>query len=118
AKVIVHAADRPSALDALGAALRGSTVLGVRTNGRFLRNLLADPAARAGRIDTGLIERTPALASGPGEPPAEARALAAAAFAASTALAVDPRDPWHALSGWRAGGPATMTVFLDDRPTQ
>jgi acetyl-CoA/propionyl-CoA carboxylase biotin carboxyl carrier protein len=118
AKVIVHAADRAGALDALGAALGASTVLGVRTNERFLRKLLADPATRAGRIDTGLIERTPELASGPGEPPAEARALAAAAFVASTALAIDPRDPWRALSGWRAGGLATMTVLLDDRPTR
>jgi acetyl-CoA/propionyl-CoA carboxylase biotin carboxyl carrier protein len=118
AKVIVHANDRHGAVDALGAALRASTVLGVRTNERFLRGLLADPAMRAGRVDTGLIERTPELASGPGETPAEARALAAAAFAASTAVAIDPRDPWRALSGWRAGGPATMTVLLDDRPTQ
>jgi acetyl-CoA/propionyl-CoA carboxylase, biotin carboxylase, biotin carboxyl carrier protein len=118
AKVIVHANDRHGAVDALGAALRASTVLGVRTNERFLRGLLADPAMRAGRVDTGLIERTPKLASGPGETPAEARALAAAAFAASTAAAIDPRDPWRALSGWRAGGPATMTVLLDDRPTQ
>jgi 3-methylcrotonyl-CoA carboxylase alpha subunit len=117
AKVIVHASDRAAALDALGAALRASTVLGVRTNERFLRNLVADREVRAGRVDTGLIERTPELASGPGEVPAEARALAAAAFAASTALAIDPRDPWHALSGWRAGGPAITTVVLDDRPT-
>jgi len=116
AKVIVHAADRRSALDGLGAALRGSTVLGVRTNERFLRNLVADPAMRAGQVDTGLIERTPELARAPGETPVEARALAAAAFAASTALTVDPRDPWRALAGWRAGGPATMTVLLDDRP--
>jgi len=116
AKVIVHAGDRRSALDALGAALRGSTVLGVRTNERFLRNLMADPAMRAGQVDTGLIERTPDLARGPGETPAEVRALAAAAFASSTALTVDPRDPWRALSGWRAGGPATTTVLLDDRP--
>ena len=71
---------------------------------------------RAGAVDTGLIERKPGLAGGPGETPPEARALAAAAFAAGTALAVDPRDPWRALSGWRAGGPATLTVLLDDRP--
>jgi acetyl-CoA/propionyl-CoA carboxylase, biotin carboxylase, biotin carboxyl carrier protein len=118
AKMIVHAPDRTTALDALGVALRGSTVLGVRTNDRFLRNLLANRDVRAGRVDTGLIERTPELASGPGDAPAEARALAAAAFAASVALAIDPRDPWHALSGWRAGGPATMSVLLDDRPTR
>jgi acetyl-CoA/propionyl-CoA carboxylase, biotin carboxylase, biotin carboxyl carrier protein len=118
AKVIVHAGDRAAALDALGAALRDTTVLGVRTNERFLRDLLADPAMQGGQVDTGLIERKPELASGPGEAPAEARALAAAAFAASTALTVDPRDPWRALSGWRAGGPATLTVLLDDHPVR
>jgi len=118
AKVIVHGADRATALDALGAALRGSTLLGVRTNERFLRNLLAHPEARSGKIDTGLIERTPELAAGPGDAPAEARALAAAAFAASTTIAVDARDPWRALSGWRAGGPAMTSVLLDDRPVR
>ncbi len=116
AKVTVHAADRAAALEALGAALRGSTLLGVRTNERFLRNLVAASAMRAGQVDTGLIERTPELARGPGDTPTEARALAAAAFAASTALTADPRDPWRALGGWRAGGPVTMTVLLDDRP--
>src|SRR6185437_16175521 len=59
AKVIVHAADRGAALEALGAALRGSTLLGVRTNDRFLRNLGVAPAMRAGQVDTGLSERTP-----------------------------------------------------------
>jgi len=118
AKVIVHATDRAKALAAMGTALRGSTVLGVRTNERFLRNLLADRAVQAGRIDTALIDRTPALATGPGDVPPEARALAAAAFAASMTVTIDPRDPWRALSGWRAGGPPTMTVLLDDRPTR
>ena len=115
AKVIVHADDRAAALEGLTAALRGSTVLGVRTNERFLRNLLSTPAMRAGDVDTGVIERSPDLARGPGEAPAEARALAAAAFAANIALTVDPRDPWRALSGWRGGGPAALTVVLDDR---
>jgi len=116
AKVIVHAADRATALEALDAALRGSTVLGVRTNERFLRNLVAAPEMRAGQVDTGLIARNPDLAYGPGDVPSEARALAAAAFAESTTVAVDPRDPWRALSGWRSGGPATLMVLLDDRP--
>ena len=50
AKVIVHAADRGNAIDALAAALRGSTVLGVRTNERFLRKLSAN--ANKPRLDT------------------------------------------------------------------
>ena len=115
AKVIVHGRDRPTALAALAAALTGSTILGVRTNERFLRSLATHPAVVAGAVDTGLIERTPELATGPGPAPDEARALAAAAYAASTAVATDVRDPWRTLAGWRAGSPATMTVVLDDR---
>ncbi|HEV2010014.1 MAG TPA: biotin carboxylase N-terminal domain-containing protein [Candidatus Limnocylindria bacterium] len=118
AKIVVHGPDRAAALDAAAAALRGSTVLGVRTNERFLRKLVAHRDVRAGRVDTGLIERSPDLATGPGDAPAEALAAAAAAFASSTALGVDARDPWRALSGWRAGSPATTTVILDDRPVR
>ena len=115
AKVIVHAADRSTAIDALGAALRDSTVFGVRTNERFLRGLLRHPDFAAGGTDTGLIERSPDLALGAGAPPPAARAVAAAAFAAGITVAIDPRDPWSALSGWRGGGPASTTVLLDDR---
>ena len=115
AKVIVHAGDRPAALAALGSALRDLTILGVRTNERFLRALATHPAVVAGDVDTGLIERTPDLAAGAGEPPNQVRALAAAAYAASIVISTAVHDPWRALSGWRGGGPATTTVVLDDR---
>jgi len=115
AKVIVHASDRPTALAALGSALRDTTILGVRTNERFLRALVAHPAMVAGDVDTGLIERTPGLATDAGQPPDEVRALAAAAYAASIVISTAVHDPWRALSGWRSGGTATMTVVLDDR---
>jgi len=118
AKVIVHGGDRPAALAALATALQDSTILGVRTNERFLRRLATHPAVVAGDVDTGLIERTPDLAAGPGVAPDEVRALAAAAYAASTAVSTEIRDPWRTLAGWRAGAPATMTVVLDDRSVQ
>jgi acetyl-CoA/propionyl-CoA carboxylase, biotin carboxylase, biotin carboxyl carrier protein len=57
AKVIVHAADRPTALRRLEAALADYHLLGVTTNVAFLRALLAHPLVRAGELDTGLIER-------------------------------------------------------------
>jgi acetyl-CoA/propionyl-CoA carboxylase, biotin carboxylase, biotin carboxyl carrier protein len=116
AKIVVGGDDRADALARLDAALRLSTILGVRTNQRFLRRLIAHKAVREGNVDSTLIDRIPDLAAGPGAPTAEVRALAAAAFAASTTVATDPRDPWRALSGWRGGGPATTTVILDDRP--
>jgi len=65
AKVAAWGPDRPTALRRLDAALRETTILGVTTNVGFLRGLLADPDVRAGRLDTGLIERLmPALSSG------------------------------------------------------
>ena len=115
AKLIVHASDRRAALAALQVALRGTTVLGVRTNDRFLRGLTTHPAVVAGQVDTELIERSPEIAAGPGPAPDEARALAAVAYAANVARTTDGRDPWRELSGWRPGAPATMTVVLDDR---
>lgn len=55
AKLIVHAAGRGEALEALSGQLRYSTVWPVKTNKAFLFRLLADPDVRAGDVDTGLI---------------------------------------------------------------
>jgi acetyl-CoA/propionyl-CoA carboxylase biotin carboxyl carrier protein len=57
AKVIAWAPERGEALARLHAALGRTVTLGVDTNVEFLRLLLADPDVRAGRLDTGLIER-------------------------------------------------------------
>ncbi|MBO0610264.1 acetyl/propionyl/methylcrotonyl-CoA carboxylase subunit alpha [Myceligenerans salitolerans] len=57
AKVIAHGTDRSHAVDRLDRALADTVVLGVETNTGWLRELLAHPDVRAGRIDTGLIER-------------------------------------------------------------
>ena len=113
AKVIVHASDRVTALQELGDMLKRSTVLGVRTNKRFLRQLVTHPVTAAGAIDTGFIDRTPELAESPGPPPAEVLAAGAAAIVAETYAAADTRDPWTALGGWRAAATAVTTVMLD-----
>jgi acetyl-CoA/propionyl-CoA carboxylase biotin carboxyl carrier protein len=57
AKVIAWAPRRAEALTRLHAALGRTVTLGVGTNVEFLRLLLEDPDVRAGRLDTGLIER-------------------------------------------------------------
>src|SRR6516164_6044821 len=54
AKVIAWGPDRATALRRLDGALAGTAVLGVTTNIAFLRELLADPDVRAGRLDTSL----------------------------------------------------------------
>ena len=98
AKVVGFGADRDDALLRLDAALADTLVLGVRTNRQFLRGLLADPDVRAGRLDTGLIERFT------GEGGETARDDAALATAALTLHARDWNgSPWHRPSGWRVG---------------
>jgi 3-methylcrotonyl-CoA carboxylase alpha subunit len=57
AKVIAHGATREEALDRLGAALRDTIVIGPRVNTPFLGALVAHPDFRAGRFDTGFIDR-------------------------------------------------------------
>ena len=52
AKVIVHGRDRADALRRLGAALEDTPLLGLRTNGRYLRDLVRHPEFVAGAVTT------------------------------------------------------------------
>jgi acetyl-CoA/propionyl-CoA carboxylase biotin carboxyl carrier protein len=111
AKVIAHGPDRETALARLDAALAETVVLGVDTNIADLRALLADPAVRAGDLDTGLLDRrgTPDAV----EPPP-------GALAAVARRIVDAENPgidgvWGRVGAWRAGGAASRrTVSLED----
>ncbi|MFD7453776.1 biotin carboxylase N-terminal domain-containing protein [Kitasatospora sp. NPDC059827] len=108
AKVIAYGPDRPTALRRLRAALADTRILGVTTNTGFLRRLLAHPDVVAGRLDTGLVERTaqqqPALLVAPHSPsnaaaPTEATPNAAAPNATdpADAPASEPPSPAHLL---------------------
>jgi len=104
AKVIAHADTREQALARLTAALRETVVLGVRTNVAFLCDLLDDEQVRAGRIDTGLIERLPVAAA-----PARARRAALVALIAqglADRRAHGSDDAFVQLAGWRLAGAA------------
>ncbi|MBF6355584.1 acetyl/propionyl-CoA carboxylase subunit alpha [Nocardia higoensis] len=114
-KVIVHAHDRAAALAGLDRALADTALLGVTSNIEFLRFLLADPDVRAGRLDTGLLDRrvddfVPAVAS-------DDDFVAAAAY---HWLRREPGQPgtgasrslWDVPSGWRAGTPAPTPIRL------
>ena len=56
AKLMVHAEDRPSAIDRLRRALDETVIGGVQTDAGFLRWLVDDEAFVGGDYDTGLIE--------------------------------------------------------------
>ncbi|TGD85165.1 acetyl/propionyl-CoA carboxylase subunit alpha [Mycolicibacterium sp. CH28] len=107
-KVIAHGADRGAALGTLDRALSETAVLGVGTNVEFLRFLLADDDVAAGRLDTGLIDRTVFTAK-----PADDRAfIAAAAYRWLTRWPAGVPDPWDVPSGWRIGAPAPTSIRL------
>lgn len=57
AKAVAWGQTRDEAIDRLDGLLARTVVLGVETNVGFLRALLADDDVRAGRLDTGLIDR-------------------------------------------------------------
>ncbi|MBI5256131.1 MAG: ATP-grasp domain-containing protein [Burkholderiales bacterium] len=57
AKLIAHGRDRADAIRRLRAALADAPLLGLRNNGRFLRDLLDHPAFRASELHTGTLDR-------------------------------------------------------------
>jgi acetyl-CoA carboxylase, biotin carboxylase subunit len=57
AKIIVHAADRPAAIERMSRALARTRIEGVATNLAFHVDVLADPEFRQGGMDTGYLPR-------------------------------------------------------------
>lgn len=106
AKVVAWAPDRAAALRVLDAALADTVVLGVGTNLGLLRGLLADADVKAGRLDTGLVERR--LDTLSPEPPDNHWA---AAVALGRTLDLEPRGTirsrFDVPDGWRVGGRAS-----------
>lgn len=124
AKVIAHAPDRASALARLDDGLSRTVLFGVESNIAFLRNLLAEPAVRAGDLDTGIIDRLPGFA----DPVPTAAVLSAAASAVlahrSAGFRPESAPPsarsasvlWRSRPGWRSGGaPVPTRVVLEDQ---
>jgi len=105
-KIIAWGADRASALARLDRALAANVVLGVQTNGSFLRALVADPDVRSGQLDTGLIERHLDSLVEPAEP-----GDLLVAYALGRLLEMRPAtdDPWDVLDGWRLAGSAQIS---------
>jgi acetyl-CoA/propionyl-CoA carboxylase biotin carboxyl carrier protein len=110
AKVIAHGADRSEALVRLEAALSSTAVLGVTTNLGFLKRLLTVDEVRAGRLDTGLVERYSDSLLGVAETPDEALVAAAVLPLLDQ---VSDADPWRSMIGWRHGGPSWVGRRLE-----
>lgn len=110
AKLIVHAQDRPSALERMQTALRETAFLGLTTNIEFLQDLMAHAVVQAGDYDTRFVE-TQLVGWSVGPIPDEV--LFAAALLdmqpVSTSVAddeesPDPYSPWAGADGFRVGG--------------
>jgi acetyl-CoA/propionyl-CoA carboxylase biotin carboxyl carrier protein len=110
AKVIVHGASRDEALRGLDRALAGTAVMGVVTNIDFLRFLLADTDVRAGRLDTGLLDRR--LPDFAATPAGDADFIAAAAYRWLQHWQNAGADLWSTPSGWRMGDHAPTVIRL------
>lgn len=114
AKVIAWGQDRTAALDTLDEALAGYTALGVDTNVEYLRLLINDADVRAGRLDTGLIERR--MPDFTFRRVADFELVAAALFAAAREGEQDGLNPapgpWQRKDGWRPGEHAPRRISL------
>jgi acetyl-CoA/propionyl-CoA carboxylase biotin carboxyl carrier protein len=114
AKVIAWDPDRKAALDTLDHALGDYTLLGVHTNVEYLRLLINDDDVRAGRLDTGLIERK--LEGMEFRHVTDVELIAAAILSRDEVAPVEAASPWNAADGWRVGAPAPWktTIGLPD----
>ena len=117
AKLIAWAPDRTQALDRLRGALEATEVEGVRTNARFLWQILGHPAVRAGDVSTRLLESDAALAASGVDAQEFVDAWLLAATARLSSLSGDDADaaassPWQSAAGFRMAGPATVRTSM------
>jgi acetyl/propionyl-CoA carboxylase alpha subunit len=106
AKLIAWGDTREATRRRVIEGLRSYPILGVRTNVPFLIALLEHPAFISGDIDTGFVdaERSALVARLGGDPPLDARAVAAYAaesISRAGSHSSDVPDPWTSLKGWR-----------------
>jgi acetyl/propionyl-CoA carboxylase alpha subunit len=110
AKLIVYAADRPTAIRRMQATLRQTVLLGITSNWQFLQDVLAHPDFEQGEVYTTWVEER----LGDWHPPQcdlppEVLVVAALTQFQTTGESAaaqptdDPYSPWRAPSGFRPG---------------
>jgi len=111
AKVIVKGDNRHQALEKLGQTLERTTILGLRNNTGFLKNLACHPSFIKAEMDTGFIDANlesllPAASS-------DNEAFAIAAWMHEQITNNITTSPWQALTGWSlTGTERTDTLHL------
>ena len=113
AKIIAYGQDRADAIRKMDAALANTVILGVTTNVRFLRDVLAHPVFQRGEVTTNFVEREFANWNPNVGDSTDLVLIAAALANAQTALDLPTTsnqspttnsDPWQVADGFRIGG--------------
>jgi acetyl/propionyl-CoA carboxylase alpha subunit len=116
AKISVVGQDRVDAMRRLKTALAHTTILGVTTNIRFLRDVLAHPVFQRGEVTTNFIEREFTRWQPQLDGTQDLALIAAAILEAQQPAASNPTgalrsqppatqsDPWLLADGFRLGG--------------
>jgi 3-methylcrotonyl-CoA carboxylase alpha subunit len=116
AKVIAWAPDRTGAIDRLRAALEHTEVEGVRTNARFLWEILGADPVRAGDVSTRLLETGLQPVGETAGERSDAWLVAAAAQVLPDVRegpgCVPTVSPWVADAGFRLNGDPTVRLAL------
>jgi 3-methylcrotonyl-CoA carboxylase alpha subunit len=115
AKLIAWGADRATAIARLRAALERVEVDGVRTNARFLWDVLGDERVANGEVSTRLLEQRAPTATEPLQ--SERRVAWLLAIAAQLGLpdiadSPTPVSPWSVPSGYRPSSAPTIRLSL------
>ncbi len=102
AKAIIKGNDRPDAFVKASESLDQFTILGVKTNISFLKNLIDDPSIRENHFDIGYIDRHLKRLAPPPSTPHEV-------FVAATLIRIlsSPQheaSPWEESHNWRLTG--------------
>lgn len=126
AKIIAHGATRDEALDRLSSALQSTYVAGPKTNAAFLRALADHGEFRAGRFDTGFIERHGEALGAVARPPSqEAIAAGVSCLVEAGCEAVDERwrerasaigdwvSPFDIGDGFQLGGRREVVISVE-----